>query len=64
MLIGFIYTLPNLYGEAPAVQVSSGKVTVKVDSAVATRVEKALSDAQIKADFVQFEGGSVRATIC
>jgi len=61
LLIGFIYTLPNLYGEAPAVQVSSGKVTVKVDSEVATRVEKALSDAQIKADFVQFEGGSVRA---
>ncbi|WP_428504504.1 protein translocase subunit SecD [Roseateles sp.] len=61
LLIGIIYTLPNFFGEAPAVQVSSGKVTVKVDAAVATRVEKALSDAQIKPDFVQFEGGSVRA---
>ena len=25
LLIGLLYTLPNLYGEAPAVQVSSGK---------------------------------------
>ena len=61
LLIGFIYTLPNFFGEAPAVQVSSGKVTVKVDSAVAARVEKALSDAQIKPDYVQFEGNSVKA---
>ncbi|MBV8125568.1 MAG: hypothetical protein JO370_16010, partial [Paucibacter sp.] len=28
LLIGLIYTLPNFFGEAPAVQVSSGKATV------------------------------------
>ena len=28
LLIGLIYTLPNFFGEAPAVQLSSGKATV------------------------------------
>ena len=30
LVIGLVYTLPNFYGESPAVQVSSGKATVKV----------------------------------
>lgn len=61
LLIGLVYTLPNLFGEAPAVQVSSGRSTVKVDGTVATRVEKALIAAGLNADFVQFEAGSVKA---
>ena len=32
LLVGAIYTLPNFFGEAPAVQVSSLKAIVKVDS--------------------------------
>ncbi|MEJ5999472.1 protein translocase subunit SecD [Paucibacter soli] len=61
LLIGLIYTLPNLFGEAPAVQVSSAKVTVKVDAALSGRIEQALKDAGIQPDFVQLEGSSVRA---
>jgi preprotein translocase subunit SecD len=61
LLVGLIYTLPNFFGEAPAVQVSSGKATVKVDSGTAERVQQALVQAGVKADFVQFEGNSVRA---
>ncbi|MDM4766749.1 protein translocase subunit SecD [Pelomonas sp. SE-A7] len=61
LLIGLIYTLPNFFGEAPAVQVSSGKVTVKINADVTARVEKALADAGVKPDFVHFEGSSVRA---
>ena len=61
LLVGLIYTLPNLFGEAPAVQVSSGRATLKIDSAVATRVEEALTKVGLKADFVQFEGNSVKA---
>lgn len=30
LIIGLVYTLPNFYGESPAVQVTSGKATVKV----------------------------------
>src|SRR5438552_8207539 len=61
MLVGLIYTLPNFFGEAPAVQVSSAKATLKVDSGLAGRVEQALAKAGLKADFVQFEGNSVKA---
>jgi preprotein translocase subunit SecD len=61
LLVGLVYTLPNFFGEAPAVQVSSGKATLKLDSGMATRVDQALTQAGIKADFVQFEGNSVKA---
>jgi len=63
LLVGVIYTLPNLFGEAPAVQVSSGKVTVKVDASLAPRVEAILAKAGIKADFVRFDGNSVKARL-
>ena len=61
LLISVIYTLPNLYGEAPAVQVSAGKMTVKVDGQTLEQVEKALQEAGITADSVAFDGQSVRA---
>ena len=61
LLIGLLYTLPNLYGEAPAVQVSSGKATLKIDSGLVARIEKILAAASLQADFVQFEGNSVKA---
>ena len=61
LLLGVIYTLPNWFGEAPAVQVSSGRATVKVSSETRDRVSAALLEAKINADFVQWEGGSVRA---
>jgi len=61
LLVGLIYALPNVFGEAPAVQVSSGRVTVKLDAAFAKRVEQVLSQAGLTADFVQFDGHSVKA---
>jgi preprotein translocase subunit SecD len=61
MLVGILYTLPNFFGEAPAVQVSSAKATVKVDAAVQQRVEDALKAAGVTPDFVALEGSSVRA---
>ncbi|MEZ5718761.1 MAG: protein translocase subunit SecD [Burkholderiaceae bacterium] len=61
LLVGVLYTLPNFFGEAPAVQVSSGKATVKVDGAVLQRVEEALKAAALTPDFVSLDGNSVRA---
>ena len=61
LLVGLLYTLPNFYGEAPAVQVSSGKATVKVEAAMVDRVQQALQGANLTPDFVQLEGTSVRA---
>ena len=61
LLIAALYTLPNFFGEAPAVQVSSGRTTTKVDSTTVARVELALSEAGISADTVTFDGNSVKA---
>ncbi len=61
LLIGLLYTLPNFYGEAPAVQVSGGKSTVKIEADMVPRVEQTLAAAQVSADFVRFDGASVRA---
>jgi len=61
LLLGSLYTLPNFFGEAPAVQVSSGKATVKVDNATLDRVEQALKAASLQPTLLTFEGTSVRA---
>ncbi len=61
LLVGLIYTLPNVFGEAPAVQVSSGKATLKIDASITPRVEEILAKAGLKPDVVLFEGNSVKA---
>ena len=61
LLLGALYTLPNFFGEAPAVQVSSGKATVKVDIATLGKVEDALKAAQLAPQVLALEGNSVRA---
>jgi preprotein translocase subunit SecD len=47
VVLGFLYTLPNFFGESPAVQVSSSRATLKVDAATLARVENALEQAKI-----------------
>ena len=61
LLVAIVYTLPNLFGEAPAVQVSSSKSAVKVDSTTVTRVEEALKGAGLKPDAIALDGNSVKA---
>ena len=61
LVVGFVYTLPNFFGEAPAVQVSSGKATLKLDSGLVPRIEEILLQAGVQADFVQMDGTSVKA---
>jgi len=63
LLVGMLFTLPNFFGEAPAVQVSSAKATVKVDAAMQQRVEDVLKAANIPANAVSFDGGSVRVRL-
>ncbi len=61
LLVGIFYTLPNFFGEAPAVQVSSAKSTVKVDSATQVRVQEALKAAGITVEAITFDGNSIKA---
>ncbi|MFZ2296038.1 MAG: protein translocase subunit SecD [Polaromonas sp.] len=61
LLIAALYTLPNFFGEAPAVQVSSSKATVKVDTTTLAKVEQALKEAGITSDAITLEAASIKA---
>lgn len=63
LIVAAIYTLPNFYGESPAVQVSPGKATVKVTEQTLKTVEDALAAAQIKPNGVFFEQGAQQNSV-
>ena len=61
LLVAALYTLPNLFGESPAVQVSSTRSSTKIDATTLARVGQALKDASITADAIALDGVSVKA---
>jgi len=63
LLVGALYTAPNFFGEAPAVQVSPAKAVLKVDLATQALVEEALKEAGISADAISLEAGSLRVRV-
>ena len=60
LLISIIYTLPNFFGEVPAVQVSPLKTTAKIDTAVMQVVEQALKTASISSDGIFTDPNSIK----
>ena len=60
VLIAALYTLPNFFGEAPAVQVSSSKAIVKVDTTTLAKVEQTLKEVGITPDAVTLEANSIK----
>jgi preprotein translocase subunit SecD len=62
LLLGALYTLPNFFGEAPAVQVSPARATLKADTALLGRVEDALKTAGMEptGTFLDQSGVKVR----
>jgi preprotein translocase subunit SecD len=63
LILGLLYTLPNFFGEVPAVQVSSVKATIKVDTKLLTRIEDALGVAGIKPTGLFSEPNSIRVRL-
>ncbi len=63
LVLGAIYTLPNFFGESPAVQVSSGRQTVKIDPALMSRVESILNEAKIPHEGVFFDAIGTNSTV-
>ena len=65
LLMGALYTAPNYFVESPALQVTTGKTTLKITSATSEQVAAALKSAGIKSDGVTLDGtgnaSSVRA---
>jgi len=63
VVIGFVYTLPNFFGESPAVQVSSAKATIKVDNSMMERVDQTLQAAGISNTGLYFEQNGPVGTV-
>lgn len=60
LLLGLLYTLPNFYGESPAVQISPLRTSASTDTALLQRVEDALKQANLGTDGVLLEEGSIK----
>ena len=63
VLVAALYTAPNFFGESPAVQVSSVKATVKVDTSLMQRVEDTLRKAGIPYTQALLDPNSVRVRL-
>ncbi|MFZ5522654.1 MAG: protein translocase subunit SecD [Pseudomonadota bacterium] len=61
LLAGLIYTLPNFYGESPAVQVSPLRANLKADAALLERVGNILKAASLAPELTELDGNSVKA---
>ena len=55
LVIGLLYTLPNFFGESPAVQIAGAKTSVKIDNSVLVRAQQVLADKGIEATGAYFE---------
>ena len=60
LVIATIYTLPNFYGETPAVQVSSSRQSIPVDTELMGRVEGALKAQGITPDGLFLDNNSLK----
>lgn len=62
LIIGFVYTVPNFFGESPAVQISPARATTVIDAKLLTRVHESLESANVtvEAAYLDLNGIKVR----
>ena len=60
LLVSVLFALPNFFGEAPAVQVSSAKSNIKVDAVTQTKIEEALKAAGLKIESSSIDAKSIK----
>jgi preprotein translocase subunit SecD len=62
LILGVVYSMPNIFGESPAVQISTAKNSIKLDSALLGQVEDVLKqdNLQFEAIFLDANGVKVR----
>lgn len=63
LVIGILYTIPNFFGETPAVQVSSAKVTQKVTSQTMGQIEDMLRQQNIAYTGAYFQQNGPAGTV-
>ena len=56
----FLYTLPNFFGESPAVQISSAKATLKLNESMQKRAEDAVKAAGVPFTSAAFEPNAIK----
>ncbi|HSH54318.1 MAG TPA: protein translocase subunit SecD [Methylotenera sp.] len=61
ILIGLIYTIPNFFGESPAVQITPAKSTTKLDPALLGQVEAIFKQENIQFDGIYLDARGVKA---
>lgn len=61
ILMGFIYTIPNFFGESPAVQITPAKSTTKLDPALLGQVEAVFVQEKIQYDGIYLDARGVKA---
>ncbi len=63
VLFGLVYTLPNFFGESPAVQISSAKATLKIDASTRDRVASTLQAAGIANSGIFLDSNGVKVRL-
>ena len=61
--LAFVYTLPNLYGVTPAIQISTNRQSVAINEETEKRVADALQKANIKTDGMFIASGSLKVRV-
>ena len=60
LLLGLLYSLPNIFGESPAVQITTAKTSNKLDPALLGKVEETLKQENIKIDAIFMDSTGVK----
>jgi preprotein translocase subunit SecD len=63
LVAGFLYTLPNFFGEAPAVQVSPLRATIQMGPSQQQILEQTLKAASIETDGITSDAQSIRVRL-
>jgi len=62
-VLGLLYSLPNLFGQVPAVQVSPAKAVVQITPALETGIENKLKEKQIPFNGISMDANSVKVRL-
>ncbi|MHB1053299.1 MAG: protein translocase subunit SecD [Thiobacillus sp.] len=63
LVVSFLYTLPNFFGEVPAVQLLPLRAAEKVDTALLGQVESALKTANVAYSGMEMTGNSIKVRL-
>lgn len=61
LVLGVLYSLPNFFGESPAVQVTTAKNNTQVDAELLSKVEKSLTEGNVPFEAIFLDPTGVKA---